>query len=174
MDGRTRFPSKIYFSLDRSFVRSSKRARLVGRRTFEGALPTCAADSCNLLVARSLPLSTLASVAFSPPQCLTPSSSPVWFLARMFEFTRKWAWHWHTDGGRTSRESGRRRRPRKLVAASAVGNALLPISFNEFSYVESCAFISNEIISTSLAPYLSVGLLFFLPLQSSFISFPAH
>ena len=158
----------------RSFVRSSKRARLVGRRTFEGALPTCA-DSCNLLVARSLPLSTLASVAFSLllsaslrrrllfgswPECSSLLASGHGIGTR-------------TDGRRTSRESGRRR-PRKLVAASAVGNALLPISFNEFSYVESCAFISNEIISTSLAPYLSVGLLFFLPLQSSFISFPTR
>ena len=149
---------------------------MVGRRTFEGALPTCA-DSCNLLVARSLAPSLHIGICrlLSPPRCLTPSS-PVWFLARMFEFTRKWAWHWqywHTDGRRASRESGRRR-PRKLVAASAVGNALLPISFNEFSYVESCAFISNEIISTSLAPYLSVGLLFFLPHQNSFISFPTR
>ena len=100
---RFTFPSTV-----RSFVRSSKRARLVGRRTFDGALPTCA-DSCNLLVARSLPPSLHIGICrlLSPPQCLTPSSSPVWFLARMFEFTRKWAWHWHTDGVRVgSRDDG--------------------------------------------------------------------
>ena len=158
----------------RSFDPASERGWLDDGPSMVRCLPARIAATC-LSLARSLPLSTLASVAFSLllsasllrrllfgswPECSSLLASGHGIGTR-------------TDGRRTSRESGRRR-PRKLVAASAVGNALLPISFNEFSYVESCAFISNEIISTSLAPDLSVGLLFFLPLQSSFISFPAH
>ena len=77
MDGRTRFPSKIYFSFDRSFVRSfdprnaGRRRRRKGRPRPFVALPTCG----NLPVAASLPPSVPSSHCLSQHWHLSPFPS---------------------------------------------------------------------------------------------------
>ena len=119
---RTRFPSKIYFSFDRSFVVASVRSipeTPHGRRTTttttggEGrkgrsfvpsfvALPTCGG---NLPLSLPPSLRPTASLHIGICRLLSPSPSPVWFSARMFEFTRKWAWQpaSHVASGRSLR-----------------------------------------------------------------------
>ena len=65
--GWTRFPSKIYFSFDRSFVRSEKEGPLVrSLRRLPAAAATCLLLPPFLRPFVPLPLSALASVAFSP------------------------------------------------------------------------------------------------------------
>ena len=94
---RFTFPSTV-----RSFVRSNKRGWLDDGRTFEGALPTCAADSCNLLVARSLsPHWHLSpSLSYSVPHSVVVSCLVLGQNVRVYSQVGMALAHGPTDGGR--------------------------------------------------------------------------